>query len=167
MMPMNHSFLRGTLLALGCALLGLWCLAEFALGMSPLPTSEMQHIVGGVEGPAGCQLFSQEKYGYRCGNNRTMSCSLICSPCTKHSNNDVLCRLKQCWGCKDGGTNNQIRECIVGTEEQNCDTFGGNGVCGNEENNFCLFDTTEDRCYCETPLHDSGFPCPRKDCLDF
>lgn len=155
---------------MGVALLGLWFSAEYALATAQLSKSELQSIVGGIEGPPGCQIFTQEKHGYRCSNNRTMTCSLICSPCSAHSNNEVLCRLKQCWACKAGGTHDQLKECIVGTETQNCDTFGDqpeNVVCGNEENKYCLYDMTEQRCYCDPPLFDSGLACARKDCADF
>lgn len=149
----------------GLLLLAGWWTTEFGLADATLSFDEMNEVVGGV---SGCELFSQEKLGYRCSNQRTMSCSLICSPCAGYSNNEVLCRLKKCWGCATGGNHEQLKECIVGTEEQVCDTFGDQPeqvVCGNEESRNCLYDTVEQRCFCEPPLFDSGFQCARKDCL--
>jgi hypothetical protein len=152
--------------AFGLALLCGWWWIEFGVANRQLSTVELKGVIGGV---SGCELFSQEKHGYKCSQNPTMACSLICSPCAGYSNNQTLCRLKKCWGCAAGGNSDQLRECIVGTEEQVCVTFGDQPqqvVCGNEESKNCLFDSSDNRCYCDPPLFDSGVSCARKDCAD-
>ncbi len=165
-MPVRLRTCRWSLATVGLLLLAGGWTTELALADPILSSLEMTQVVGGV---SGCELFSQDKPGYRCGSQRTMSCSLICSPCGGYSHNEVLCRLKKCWGCASGGTNDQLKECIVGTEEQECATFGDEPeqvTCGNEESRNCLFDTVEQRCFCDPPLFDSGFQCARKDCKD-
>lgn len=164
-MPANSRCCRSILATDGLLLFAGWLTTEFTLAAPTLSSLELIQVVGGV---SGCELFSEEKPGYRCSSQRTMSCTLICSPCGGYSNNEILCRLKKCWGCTAGGTHPQLKECIVGTEEEQCSTFGDQPeqvTCGNEESRNCLFDTVEQRCYCDPPLFDSGFQCARKDCL--
>lgn len=165
-MPAFHEgWLRITTASMLVAISG-WIAAEIAFASPRLSQVEMKRVVGGI---SGCELFSQELRGYKCGNFRTMACTLICSPCAQYPS-QVQCEIKNCWGCMAGGVEDQLKECVVGTEQQNCDTFGDgleNGVCGNMEQEHCRWNGAENRCYCDPPLDDMEVSCPRKDCANF
>ncbi|MGE3313946.1 MAG: hypothetical protein AB7O26_02440 [Planctomycetaceae bacterium] len=92
-----------------------------------------------------------------------MACDNICDQCAEFSSNPSACALHKCWSCENGGTHQQIKECVVSMIESDvCNTFGGSDACGSRSERSCTH--TVGTCYCNQPMFPTESPCPRKDC---